>query len=174
VLANEEVKNIVTALGTGLATTEDDFDIEGLRYHRIVIMTDADIDGAHIRTLLLTFFYRQLRPLLEQGYIYIALPPLYKLKRGKDERYAWNDDELHRFSEDMGGKPGIQRYKGLGEMNPDQLWETTMDPATRLMQRVTIDDAAAADRIFSTLMGDSVEPRRKFIERNAKYATLDV
>jgi len=178
VLANEEIKNIVTALGTGLATTESEFDLSRLRYHKIVLMTDADVDGAHIRTLLLTFFYRQLRPLFEHGYIYVGLPPLYKAKRGKDERYAWTDAELQAAIAEMGdngrSKVGIQRYKGLGEMNPEQLWETTMDPARRILQRVTVDDAAAADRIFSTLMGDAVEPRRKFIERNAKYATIDV
>ncbi|WP_457651709.1 DNA topoisomerase (ATP-hydrolyzing) subunit B [Rhodocaloribacter sp.] len=178
VLANEEIKNIVTALGTGIATAADDFNFEGLRYHKIILMTDADVDGAHIRTLLLTFFYRQLRPLFEHGYIYVALPPLYKVKQGKDERYAWNDNELQAIVDEMNargrGKVTIQRYKGLGEMNPEQLWETTMDPATRMLQQVTIEDAATADRIFSTLMGDAVEPRRKFIERNAKYATIDV
>ena len=165
-------------MGTGLATTEAEFDLVRLRYHKLVIMTDADVDGAHIRTLLLTFFYRHLRPLIEQGYVYIALPPLYRARRGKDEQYAWTDDELQRIVEEMGeqgrGKVAIQRYKGLGEMNPEQLWETTMNPETRMLQQVTIDDAAAADRIFSTLMGDAVEPRRKFIERNAKYATIDV
>ncbi len=178
VLANEEIKNIVTALGTGIATSEADFNLEGLRYHKIILMTDADVDGAHIRTLLLTFFYRQLRPLFEHGYIYVALPPLYKVKQGKDERYAWNDGEMQAIVEEMQargrGKITIQRYKGLGEMNPEQLWETTMNPETRMLQRVTIEDAATADRIFSTLMGDAVEPRRKFIERNAKYATIDV
>ncbi len=174
VLANDEIKNIVTALGTGIGTTESDFNPDGLRYHKIVIMTDADVDGAHIRTLLLTFLYRKMRPLIENGFVYIALPPLYKAKKGKDERYAWNDSELQAHIADMSGKVTIQRYKGLGEMNPEQLWETTMDPETRMLQRVTIEDAAAVDRIFSTLMGDSVEPRRKFIERNAKYATIDV
>ncbi len=138
--------------------------------------TDADVDGAHIRTLLLTFFYRQLRPLIEQGYIYIALPPLYRVQNGKQEQYAWSDDEMREIMTELreqGRKPSLQRYKGLGEMNPEQLWTTTMDPDTRMVQQVTIDDAATADRIFSTLMGDSVEPRRKFIERNAKYATID-
>ena len=177
VLENEEIKNIVTALGTGLATTEDEFDLSRIRYHKIVLMTDADVDGAHIRTLLLTFLYRHLYPLFEHGYVYIAQPPLYKVKAGKQEQYAWNDDELQNISgafRDQGRtKISIQRYKGLGEMNPGQLWETTMDPDTRLFQRVSIEDAATADRIFSTLMGDAVEPRRKFIERNAKYATID-
>ena len=178
ILANEEIKNIVTALGTGLGVGEYEFEPEKLRYHKIIVMTDADVDGAHIRTLLLTFLYRQMRTLVEQGYVYVALPPLYKAKKGKQERYCWNDDQLKEAVVDLGGDDGkkvtIQRYKGLGEMNPDQLWETTMDPATRMLQQVTIEDAAAVDRIFSTLMGDAVEPRRKFIERNAKYATIDV
>lgn len=178
ILENEEIRNIVTALGTGLATTGEDLDLSKLRYHRIIIMTDADVDGAHIRTLLLTFFYRQLWPLVEGGYVYIALPPLYRVKVGKVERYAWSDEELRQLLETLSeGQPGralIQRYKGLGEMNPEQLWETTMNPASRILQQVTVEDAAAADRIFSILMGDAVEPRRKFIERNARYATLDI
>jgi len=178
VLSNEEIKNIVTALGTGLTTSEEELDLSRLRYHKVLLMTDADVDGAHIRTLLLTFFYRHLRPLVEQGHVYIALPPLYKAKLGKSERYCWNDTELQQALAELqigkNGKPTIQRYKGLGEMNPTQLWDTTMDPSTRQLQRVTIDDAATADRIFSTLMGDAVEPRRKFIERNARYATIDV
>jgi DNA gyrase subunit B len=138
-------------------------------------MTDADVDGAHIRTLLLTLVYRYLRPLVEKGYVYIAQPPLYRAKKGKEERYCWTDAELAAVMEEFGGNRGVgvQRYKGLGEMNPEQLWETTMNPETRVLQRVTIEDAAAADRVFSTLMGDAVEPRRKFIERNAKYATID-
>ena len=177
ILENDEIKNVVTALGTGLATSEEELDLSKLRYHKIVLMTDADVDGAHIRTLLLTFFYRHLRALIERGYIYIALPPLYRVKRGKDEQYAWTEEQLQeavaQFS-DSKGKVTIQRYKGLGEMNPEQLWETTMDPEKRVLQQVTIEDAAASDRVFSTLMGDAVEPRRKFIERNAKYATLDV
>ncbi|MEM1055281.1 MAG: DNA topoisomerase (ATP-hydrolyzing) subunit B [Bacteroidota bacterium] len=178
VLDNEEIKNIVTALGVGLSGNPDDWDDEKLRYHTIVIMTDADVDGAHIRTLLLTFIYRYLRPLLEAGYIYVALPPLYRAKKGKKEIYAWNDDQLEAAIDELGGSGksgavGVQRYKGLGEMNPEQLWSTTMDPDTRMLQRVTIEDAAAADKTFSTLMGDAVEPRRKFIERNARYATID-
>ncbi len=177
VLENEEIKNIITALGTGIATSEEDFNVEGLRYHKVILMTDADVDGAHIRTLLLTFLYRHLRPLVEKGFIYIGQPPLYRAKQGKDERYLWNDEQLQQvvaeMQQDGRGKVSIQRYKGLGEMNPEQLWETTMDPARRILQRVTVDDAAAADRIFSTLMGDAVEPRRKFIERNARYATID-
>ncbi len=178
VLANEEIKNIVTALGTGLGVGDEHFDVTKLRYHKVIIMTDADVDGAHIRTLLLTFFYRQLRPLIDNGHMYIAVPPLFKLKRGKKEQYLWNEDALSvalkEMEESGKGKTTIQRYKGLGEMNPDQLWDTTMDPEKRILQLVTIDDAAAVDRIFSTLMGDVVEPRRKFIERNARYATLDV
>ena len=178
VLGNEEIKNIITALGTGIATGGDDFNRDRLRYHKILVMTDADVDGAHIRTLLLTFFYRHLQPLVESGNIYIALPPLFRAKHGAAERYCWSEADLQAAVEEMQsarrGKVSIQRYKGLGEMNPRQLWETTMDPATRKLQRVTIEDAAAADRIFSTLMGDAVEPRRRFIERNAKYATIDV
>ena len=178
ILESEEVRNIVTALGTGLATMGQDFNLEKLRYHKIVVMTDADVDGAHIRTLLLTLFYRHLRPVVEAGYIYIGLPPLYKVKRGKDERYAWTEEEKNRFVAEMeeGGrqKAVIQRYKGLGEMNPEQLWETTMDPDRRLLQQVAIEDAAAADRTFNMLMGDVVEPRRRFIERNASYAKIDV
>ena len=178
VLENEEIKNIITALGTGLATSEEDFNMAGLRYHKVLLMTDADVDGAHIRTLLLTFFYRHLRPLVEHGYVYIALPPLFRAKNGKDERYCWTEEMLTQtitlMQTERRGKVTIQRYKGLGEMNPKQLWDTTMDPDTRQLQRVSIDDAAAADRIFSTLMGDAVEPRRRFIERNAKYATIDV
>jgi DNA gyrase subunit B len=179
ILDNEEIKNIVVALGTGLSTGVDgagsEFDISRLRYHKIVVMTDADVDGAHIRTLLLTLIYRYLRPLVEHGYVYIALPPLYRAKRGTQEIYCWTDAELAAAIEELGGgkQVGIQRYKGLGEMNPEQLWTTTMDPGTRVLQQVTVQDAAAADRIFSTLMGDAVEPRRKFIERNAKYATID-
>ena len=178
ILENNEIRNMVTALGCGLTSTEDEFDLSKLRYHRIVVMTDADVDGAHIRTLLLTFFYRQLRPLVEQGYIYIALPPLFRVHKGSKEEYAWTEEEKQKLAREMRqngrGKPSIQRYKGLGEMNPEQLWETTMNPETRMTQQITIEDAAAADRVFSTLMGGSVEPRRKFIERNAKYATIDL
>ena len=175
ILDNEEIKNMVTALGVQIAAGADEFNDEKLRYHKIVLMTDADVDGAHIRTLLLTFIYRYLRPLLEAGYIYIALPPLYRAKKGNKEMYCWNDRELEEAIAELGGAKGVgvQRYKGLGEMNPEQLWSTTMDPDHRMLQLVTIDDAAAADKTFSTLMGDAVEPRRKFIERNAKYATID-
>ncbi|WP_095509149.1 DNA topoisomerase (ATP-hydrolyzing) subunit B [Rubrivirga marina] len=175
ILDNEEIKNMVTALGVQIAAGSDEFSDEKLRYHKVVLMTDADVDGAHIRTLLLTFIYRYLRPLLEAGYIYIALPPLYRAKKGKRELYAWNDKQLRDAIDELGGASGVgvQRYKGLGEMNPEQLWSTTMDPDHRMLQIVTIEDAAAADKTFSTLMGDAVEPRRKFIERNAKYATID-
>ena len=178
ILANEEIRNMVTAFGTGLGVGDHDFEPEKLRYHKIIVMTDADVDGAHIRTLLLTFIYRHMTVLVERGFVYIAQPPLYKVKKGKQEEYCWTDDELkaiiEKFGGDTGTKLGIQRYKGLGEMNPDQLWDTTMDPSTRILQQVTIEDAAAADRIFSTLMGDAVEPRRKFIERNARYSTIDI
>jgi len=178
VLENEEIRNIITALGTGIATSEEDFDADKLRYHKILLMTDADVDGAHIRTLLLTFFYRHLCPLIESGRVFIALPPLYKAKQGKREQYCWSDEALRETIESMqknaNAKVVIQRYKGLGEMNPRQLWDTTMDPETRQLKRVTIEDAVSADRIFSTLMGDQVEPRRRFIERNARYATLDI
>ena len=175
ILDNEEIKNMVTALGVQIGAGSEEFSDEKLRYHKIVLMTDADVDGAHIRTLLLTFIYRYLRPLLEAGYIYIALPPLYRAKKGKREIYAWNDQQLEAAIEELNGPAGVgvQRYKGLGEMNPEQLWTTTMDPENRMLQIVTIEDAAAADKTFSTLMGDAVEPRRKFIERNAKYATID-
>ncbi|WP_420455852.1 DNA topoisomerase (ATP-hydrolyzing) subunit B [Rubrivirga sp.] len=175
ILDNEEIKNMVTALGVQIAAGADEFSAEKLRYHKIVLMTDADVDGAHIRTLLLTFIYRYLRPLLEAGYIYIALPPLYRAKKGKREVYCWTDQQLEEAIRELGGAAGVgvQRYKGLGEMNPEQLWSTTMDPEHRMLQLVTIEDAAAADKTFSTLMGDAVEPRRKFIERNAKYATID-
>ena len=176
IVENEQIRNIVTALGTGLGDAE--FDIGRLRYHKVILMTDADIDGAHIRTLLLTFMYRYLRPLVESGNIYIGLPPLYRVKRGKEMQYLWSDRELEAklagYREDnTRGNVNVQRFKGLGEMNPEQLWSTTMNPETRTLQRVTIGDAAAADRIFSTLMGDAVDPRRRFIELNAKYATID-
>jgi DNA gyrase subunit B len=176
ILEHDQIQNIVTALGTGLTSTEEEFDMSEIRYHKIVMMTDADVDGAHIRSLLLTFFYRQLRPLIEKGNIYIALPPLYRIQNGSQEIYCWTDEEMQERMRELradGKNPSMQRYKGLGEMNPEQLWTTTMNPETRKIQQVTIEDAAAADRLFSTLMGDSVEPRRKFIERNAKYATID-
>jgi DNA gyrase subunit B len=180
ILSNEEIRAMITAIGAGI---RDDFDIEKARYHKIIIMTDADVDGAHIRTLLLTFFFRQMRELIEQGYIYIAQPPLYRVAKGKKEFYAFSDGEreeyVKRFSNGKGEGEAkgvnIQRYKGLGEMNPEQLWKTTMDPAVRTVYQVTVESATEADSIFSRLMGDEVEPRRQFIERNAKYVkNLDV
>lgn len=167
VLSNEEIKMMITAVGTGIG--EEDFDVARLRYHKVIIMTDADIDGAHIRTLLLTFFYRHMTELLKRGHVYIAQPPLYRLKKGKTEIYAYNDDERERALERLGRKGVmVQRYKGLGEMNPEQLWKTTMDPEKRTILKVTLEDAVEADRIFTILMGDKVEPRRKFIEDNAR------
>ena len=174
ILNNQEIKTIVAALGTGIGS--DDFDISRLRYGKVIIMTDADVDGSHIRTLLLTFFFRYLRDMIEQGHVYIAQPPLYLLKKGKAEHYAYNEEEREELSGKLGGNGiTIQRYKGLGEMNPDQLWKTTMDPETRTILQVTIDDAVEADHIFSVLMGEKVEPRREFIESNAEAVrNLDV
>ena len=174
ILSNNEIRAIITALGSGVST---DFDIEKARYHKVIIMTDADVDGAHIRTLLLTFFYRYMRPILEQGYIYIAQPPLYKIQQGKHIEYCYNDRQLDERLKALSSnpKPGIQRYKGLGEMNPTQLWETTMDPETRTVLRVSLEDAMEADETFETLMGDKVEPRRDFIQENARYVqNLDI
>jgi DNA gyrase subunit B len=171
VLTNEEIRTIITAVGTGIG--EDEFNLESARYHRVIIMTDADVDGAHIRTLLLTFFFRHMRQLIEAGYVYIAQPPLYRIRRGREEHYAYSDDErdkiMKRVDKDGKSKPDVQRYKGLGEMNPEQLWKTTMDPERRTILRVTMDDAVEADRLFTLLMGDEVEPRRAFIEQNARY-----
>jgi DNA gyrase subunit B len=184
VLSNDEIRAIITAVGTGIG--EDEFDLKNARYHKIIIMTDADVDGSHIRTLLLTFFFRQMRDLVEAGMVYIAQPPLYQIRKGKQEFYAYSDAErdevLGRLKGEKDGKEGggsergihIQRYKGLGEMNPDQLWKTTMDPDTRTLLRVSLDDAVEADQIFQTLMGEDVDPRRKFIEQNARYARLDL
>lgn len=174
VIGNEKLTPVITALGTGIG---DDFDITKLRYHKVVIMADADVDGAHIRTLLLTFFFRYMRPLIENGYVYIAQPPLYKISKGKKHVYAFSDEQRDEEIKEFGGSGScdIQRYKGLGEMDPDQLWETTMNPDNRTMLRVTVDDAMEADETFSILMGDKVEPRRLFIEKNAKYVqNLDV
>lgn len=178
---NEEIKNILTALGVRLGTANDDreLDMSGLRYHKIIIMTDADIDGSHIRTLILTLFFRYMKALIENGYVYIALPPLYLLKRGKDERYCWTEEERKRLTIEMAkdgreDSVGIQRYKGLGEMNPEQLWTTTMDPSVRTIKQVNIESAIEADHLFSMLMGDEVAPRRDFIEKNAKYAKIDI
>jgi DNA gyrase subunit B len=173
ILANEEIRNIITALGAGV---KDEFDITKLRYHKIIVMTDADVDGAHIRTLLLTFLYRELRPLVDGGHVYIAQPPLFMVKNGKDEIYAFNEKERDEAIARVGKKNTmVQRYKGLGEMNPEQLWRTTMDPEKRTLLRVTSDDAVEADRIFTILMGEQVEPRRAFIEENAlSVKNLDV
>jgi DNA gyrase subunit B len=177
---NEEIRNMYTALGVTVGTAEDPkaLNILKLRYHKLIIMTDADVDGSHIATLILTFIYRYMKELVEQGYVYIAQPPLYLVKKGKDQSYAWNEEQRKLLVEKFGaGKEdsvNIQRYKGLGEMNSDQLWDTTMNPATRSLKQVTIDSAAEADRIFSMLMGDEVAPRREFIESHAKYAKLDV
>ena len=175
ILENEEIRSMITAFGTGI---DNNFNIDKLRYNKIVIMTDADVDGAHITTLMLTFFFRHLKPLIENGNIYIACPPLYKISYGKSIQYAYNDIEMKekvRNLENKGIKYGVQRYKGLGEMNPEQLWETTLDPDTRLMLQVTIEDAEYANKMFNILMGDKVEPRRKFIEENAQYVkNLDI
>lgn len=171
-LQNKEILSMIQAFGTGIG---DEFQIENTRYHRIIIMTDADVDGAHIRTLLLTFFFRYLRPLIEKGYVYIAQPPLYKIQVGKSIQYAYEEKELEAILSEYKTKPSIQRYKGLGEMNPEQLWETTMDPSTRTLLQVTLEDAMEADRIFSMLMGDDVASRRNFIQDNAEYVkNLDV
>jgi DNA gyrase subunit B len=177
---NEEIRNMFTALGVKMGTPEDPkaLDVTKLRYHKLIIMTDADVDGSHIATLILTFIYRYMTELVEQGYVYIAQPPLYLVKKGKEQEYAWNDEQRKAFIERLGGgkddSVGVQRYKGLGEMNANQLWDTTMNPDTRTLKRVTIESAAEADRIFSMLMGDEVAPRREFIESHAKYAKLDV
>ncbi|MBB6282952.1 DNA topoisomerase (ATP-hydrolyzing) subunit B [Geobacillus subterraneus] len=174
ILSNNEVRAIITALGTGIG---EDFDISKARYHKVIIMTDADVDGAHIRTLLLTFFYRYMREFIERGYVYIAQPPLYKIEQGKQVRYAYNDRQLEKILAELPDqpKPTIQRYKGLGEMNPEQLWETTMNPETRTLLQVSLQDAIEADETFEILMGDKVEPRRQFIEENARYVkNLDI
>ena len=174
ILSSDAIKSMITAFGAGI---DSDFDESKLRYHKIVCMTDADVDGAHIRILMLTFFFRHMRPLLEKGYVYAAQPPLYKISRGKNVWYAYSDEELNNILNEIGRdpKPAIQRYKGLGEMNADQLWETTMDPENRILWQVQLEDAMRADEIFTTLMGDKVEPRREFIEQNSKLVTdLDV
>jgi DNA gyrase subunit B len=177
---SEEIKNIFTALGVTIGTEDDAraANLEKLRYHKIIIMTDADVDGSHIATLIMTFFFRYMKQIIEQGYLYIATPPLYLVKLGKKQFYAWTEEQRDRITEEL--KQGnqnanvhVQRYKGLGEMNAEQLWETTMNPATRTLRQVTIDSATEADRVFSMLMGDDVGPRREFIERNAKYANID-
>jgi DNA gyrase subunit B len=177
---NEEIRNMFTALGVKIGTPEDPkaLDLSKLRYHKLIIMTDADVDGSHIATLILTFIYRYMKEMIEQGYVYIAQPPLYLVKKGKEQEYAYNEEQRKAWVEKLGGgkedSVTIQRYKGLGEMNASQLWETTMNPASRTLKRVTIESAAESDRIFSMLMGDEVAPRREFIESHAKYAKLDI
>lgn len=172
VIGNEKLLPVITALGAGIG---EEFDVAKLRYGKIIIMADADVDGSHIRTLLLTFFFRYMRPLVEQGHVFLAQPPLYKVSKGKNEKYAYTDEQLQTVLAEIGDGANIQRYKGLGEMNPEQLWETTMDPEKRTMLKVTLEDAIEADRIFTVLMGEEVEPRREFIEQNAKYVVnLDV
>ena len=181
ILENEEIKNIYTALGVRIGTEEDSkaLNLEKLRYHKIIIMCDADVDGSHIETLILTFFFRYMKELIENGYIYIATPPLYQVKKGGKSQYAWNEDQRDMLIQELKGggsesSVNVQRYKGLGEMNAEQLWETTMNPESRTLRQVTIDNAAECDQIFSMLMGDDVPPRREFIEKNAKYAKIDV
>jgi DNA gyrase subunit B len=177
---NEEIRNMYTALGVTVGTPDDPkaLNLSKLRYHKLIIMTDADVDGSHIATLILTFVYRYMKEMVEQGYVYIAQPPLYLVKKGKDQAYAYNEEQRKMLVERLGagneGSVNIQRYKGLGEMNAEQLWETTMNPSTRTLKQVTIESAAEADRIFSMLMGDEVGPRREFIESHAKYAKIDV
>ena len=177
IYGNDKLYPMIVALGTGIGT---EFNVEKLRYHKIIIMADADVDGAHIRTLLLTFFFRYMRPLIENGYVYSAVPPLYKLQRGKTTRVAYSDDERDRISAEMrennpNVKIDISRFKGLGEMDPHELWETTMDPEKRTLRRITLDDAMRADEIFTVLMGEEVEPRKEWIERNAQYVVnLDI
>jgi DNA gyrase subunit B len=177
---NEEIRNMYTALGVTVGTAEDlkALNISRLRYHKLIIMTDADVDGSHIATLILTFLYRYMTELVGQGHVYLAQPPLYLVKKGKEQEYAWTEEQRKALVEKLGGgkedSVNVQRYKGLGEMNANQLWDTTMNPGTRTLKRVTIESAAEADRIFSMLMGDEVAPRREFIESHAKYAKLDV
>lgn len=181
IFESEEIKNIFTALGVTIGTDEDSkaLNIEKLRYNKVIIMTDADVDGSHIATLILTFFFRYMKELIEMGNIYIATPPLYLIKKGKDERYCWTEEERNKIVTEWsvnGDAKGIhiQRYKGLGEMNAEQLWDTTMNPQNRILRQVTIENGTEADRIFSMLMGDEVPPRREFIEKNARYAKIDI
>ena len=180
IFENEEIKNIYTALGVRVGTEDDTkaLNLEKLRYHKIIIMCDADVDGSHIETLILTFLFRYMKELIEHGYVYIATPPLYQVKKGGKSEYAWNDDQRDLLIQQMKGSGtessvGVQRYKGLGEMNAEQLWETTMNPEGLTLRQVTIDNAVEADQIFSMLMGDEVPPRREFIEKHAKYANID-
>jgi DNA gyrase subunit B len=176
VFENEEIRNIYTALGVTIGTEEDSkaLNLEKLRYHKIVIMCDADVDGSHISTLILTFFFRYMKELIESGYIYIATPPLYLVKKGQKKDYAWNDDQRDLLVNQYGTGVSIQRYKGLGEMNAGQLWDTTMNPEERTLRKVIIEPGGEADRVFTMLMGDEVPPRREFIEQNAIYANIDV
>ncbi len=176
IFENEEIKNIFTALGVSIGTEEDskELNLSGLRYHKVIIMTDADVDGSHITTLIMTFFFRYMNDLIKKGYLYIATPPFYLIKKGNKEKYAWTEEERKQALQEIGQGAGVQRYKGLGEMNAQQLWDTTMNPEFRTLRQVTIDSAAEADRIFSMLMGDDVPPRREFIETHAKYANIDV
>ena len=176
VFENQEIRNIYTALGVTIGTEDDSkaLNLEKLRYHKVVIMCDADVDGSHIATLILTFFFRYMKELIENGNIYIATPPLYLVKKGAKKLYAWDDEERDKIMDDFGQGVSIQRYKGLGEMNAIQLWDTTMNPEFRTFRKVTIDNAVEADRVFSMLMGDEVPPRREFIEKNATYANIDV
>jgi DNA gyrase subunit B len=175
VFENEEIRNIFTALGVTIGTEEDSkaLNLSKLRYHKVVIMCDADVDGSHISTLILTFFFRYMKELVENGNVYIATPPLYLVKKGAKKKYAWNDEERDAFMKEFGDGSKIQRYKGLGEMNAEQLWDTTMNPDFRTLRQVVIDSGAEADRVFSMLMGDEVPPRREFIEKNAVYANID-
>jgi DNA gyrase subunit B len=180
IFESEEIKNIYTALGVTIGTEEDSkaLNISKLRYHKVIIMTDADVDGSHIAALILTFFFRYMRELIENGHVYIATPPLYLIKKGKYQKYAWSEEQRAQFTAEAAGdnedaKVHVQRYKGLGEMNEEQLWSTTMDPASRTLRQVTIENAAEADRVFAMLMGDEVPPRREFIEQNATYANID-
>ena len=178
IFENEEIKNIFASLGVSIETEEDQeiFNVKKLRYNKIIIMTDADIDGSHISTLILTLFFRYMKPLIEKGHIYIATPPLYLIRKGNHSQYAWNDEERENILNQLGGRKSvnIQRYKGLGEMNAEQLWETTMNPKNRTLRKVNIENDSEADKIFSILMGDEVPPRRNFIEKNAIHAKIDV
>ena len=172
IFANKEIVSLIQALGTGIG---EEFNPDAIRYNKVIIMTDADIDGAHIRTLLLTFLFRHMKGLFERGYIYMAQPPLYKVQYGKNIKYLYNEQKLEQALKEFSGKPSIQRYKGLGEMNPEQLWETTMDPENRTLLQITLEDAMEADKVFSMLMGEEVEPRKEFIQKNAIYAdNIDV
>ena len=175
VFENEEIRNIFTALGVTIGTEEDSkaLNLEKLRYHKIVIMCDADVDGSHISTLILTFFFRYMKDLIEAGHVYIATPPLYLVKKGAKKQYAWSDKERDKIVKELGDGSKIQRYKGLGEMNAEQLWVTTMKPSERTLRKIVIDSGTEADRVFSMLMGDEVPPRREFIEKNAVYANID-